>query len=138
LRNPAGLIEAVAQNGGALAVRQYDGGALRFGPMESRLRSAIEASLRASVASSDQFRHYDMDRVYTLLEHAPFRKRKIAFEFFSRTAPFPESFIPYYDGTLAWTLDLLSEETAEALQTWFDNPGSGHYFFEVDLTAVLS
>lgn len=138
LPNPAGLVEAVAQSGGALAVRQYDGAALRFGPMESRLRDSIEASLRASVASSGQFRHYDMDRVYTLLERAPFRNRKIAFEFFSRTAPFVESFVPYYEGTLAWTLDLLSEDAAGGLQTWLADPDSGRYFFEVDLTAVLS
>ena len=141
LKDPAGLMSAVAGKGGALAIRQYDGGALRFGPIEPRLRSAIEASLRASVSPSDQFRHYDMDHVFGLLETAPFTKRKVDFELYSRTAPFPEDFVPYYERMLAWTLDLLSEDAAKSLRSWLADGRSascGRYFFEVDLTAVLS
>jgi SAM-dependent methyltransferase len=138
LKDAARLVVAIADKGGALVVRQYDGAALRFGPMESRLRNSIETSLRASVASSDQFRHYDLDRVYTLLETAPFHHRKIDFELFSRTTPFADGFIPYYEATLAWMLDLLSEDAAQALQAWLAARDSGRYFFEVDLTAVLS
>jgi hypothetical protein len=124
-----------------LVVRQYDGGVLRFGPMDTRLRSSIESSLRASIASSRQFRHYDMDCVFTLLSDSQFSKREIGFELFARAAPFPEEFLAYYEGMLAWTLELLSESAAEALRSWLANSDNGshiRYFFEVDLTAVLS
>jgi SAM-dependent methyltransferase len=141
LKNPAQLLSAISRNGGALVVRQYDGGALRFGPMDGRLRSVVESSLRASVASSDQFRHYDMDRVFKFLSNSRFSKREVGFELFARSFPFPDTFIAYYEGMLTWTLDLLSEGAADALRPWLadhSGEGQGRYFFEVDLVAVLS
>jgi trans-aconitate methyltransferase len=141
LKDPAGLLSSVASNVDTLVVRQYDGGALRFGPMENRLRSVIEASLRASVASSDQFRHYDMDHVFALVANSPFSRREVGFELFARASPFAEDFRPYYEAMLGWTLSLLSDPAAEALGPWLadrDGENPERYFFEVDLTAVLS
>jgi hypothetical protein len=141
LTDPARLLSTVAGRAGVLVVRQYDGAALRFGPMETRLRSSIESSLLASVGSSKQFRHYDMDRVLGLLSASPFSKRQFGFELFARVSPFPEEFLAYYEGMLAWTLDLLSEDAADALASWLADPhapGGTRYFFEVDLAAVLS
>ena len=141
LTDPAKLLSTVARNGGALVVRQYDGGALRFGPMDVGLRSSVESSLRGSVMSSDQFRHYDMDRVLGLLLNSQFSTREIGFELFARAAPFPEDFLAYYEGTLTWMLDLLSENAADSLRSWLadaDGSPQGRYFFEVDLIAVLS
>ena len=141
LKAPAELLSIIADRRGTLAVRQYDGAALRFGPMEPRRRDLIESSLRASVGSSSQFRHYDLDRAFELLAKSSFKRKELGFELFSRTAPFPEEFLAYYEGTLNWTLDLLSEAAADALTTWLDQPSNGgaaRYFFEVDLTAILS
>jgi SAM-dependent methyltransferase len=140
LSDPARLVSIIAGRRGILVVRQYDGAALRFGPMETRLRASIENSLRASAASSDQFRHYDMDRVIALLAASPFLKKDFGFELFARVAPFPEEFLEYYEGMLTWTLDLLSEDAADALGSWLAKPpgSDAGYFFEVDLTAVLS
>jgi hypothetical protein len=93
------------------------------------------------VGSSDQFRHYDMDRVFAFLAASPFSHRRVEFELFARLAPYPEEFLAYHDGLMRWMIDLLSEDAAEALQEWLSAPSfeSGdRYFFEVDLTAVLS
>jgi SAM-dependent methyltransferase len=139
--DPARLLKTVAGRGGALAVRQYDGAALRFGPMEGRLRALIENSLRASVSSSQQFRHYDMDRVFAFLASSPFSRRRVEFELFARVTPYPEEFLAYYEGMMRWTMELLSEDAAEALQGWLTDPvfeSAERYFFEVDLTAVVS
>jgi SAM-dependent methyltransferase len=141
LKNPAKLLSTIARNGGTLVVRQYDGGAVRFGPMDIRLRSSIESSLRASVISSDQFSHYDMDRVFKFLLNSQFSRREVGFELFARSFPFPEAFLAYYESMLTWTLDLLSEGSADALRSWLPDSqdgDEGRYFFEVDLVAVLS
>jgi SAM-dependent methyltransferase len=138
LRDPAKLLSTLARRGGVLVVRQYDGAALRFGPMETRLRGSIESSLRASVASSAQFKHYDMDSLYEVLSASSFSKHEFGFELFARTSPFPAEFLAYYQGMLTWTLDLLSEDAADALASWLADATGERYFFEVDLTAVLS
>lgn len=141
LSHPERLLELVAQRGGSLAVRQYDGAALRFGPMDPALRTLLETSLRASVGASGQFRHYDMDRTYEFVSKSPFTTKKVEFELFERFAPFPPDFEDYYEGTLAWTLELLSDEAADALSKWLSDRDMDveiSYFFEVDLTAVLS
>jgi len=140
LAQPDELLSTLASRGCVLAVRQYDGAALRFGPIDTRLRSLIEASLRASAASSDQFKHYDMDRVLGLLSSSAFSAKKFGFELFARMSPFTDDFIPYYEGMFTWTLELLSDDAAEKLAAWLatDPPGGTRYFFEVDLTAVLS
>lgn len=142
LEDPADLLATLAEGTqrGAVAIRQYDGDALRFGPMATEVRALIEASLDSSVSSSEQFRHYDMDRVFSLLHGPWFATRDIDFELFQRVAPFPQEFKDYCEASLQWTEDLLSEESASLLSEWrqlFLGDGRG-YWFEVDLTAVLS
>jgi SAM-dependent methyltransferase len=97
LQDPAKLFASLAERRerGAVAVRQYDGAALRFGPMETEVRALIEASLRSSVGASSQFRHYDLDDVFSLLQECRLTRRKIAFELFERTTPFPDDFVAY-------------------------------------------
>jgi SAM-dependent methyltransferase len=138
LDDPADLLSTMARSGGTLAVRQYDGGALRFGPMSNTLRSVIESSLRASAGTSDQFRHYDMDRVAQLIASSEFSWRELSFELFSRTEPFTRDLLAYYTETLNWMLNLLSDHAADALRSWLAGPHHGRYIFEVDLVAVLS
>jgi SAM-dependent methyltransferase len=136
------LLADLAQRGGNVAVRQYDGAALRFGPIETQDRAMIEDALRAAVLGSGQFRHYDLDRMYTAIEQAPFRSRDVSFELFARTSPFPAEFMEYYTGTLEWTLDLLSDAAGERLRAWWErrkvDARLPAYFVEVDLVALLS
>lgn len=138
--DPAKLVESIAMKGSSLAVRQYDGAALRFGPMGIDLRSSIESSLRASFASRNEPRHYDLDRLMQSLAVSQFAKKEMLFELFARTAPFQDDFRPYYDGFMSWTLNRMSDGVGNAFRLWLDaeEDSAGRYFFEVDLVAVLS
>jgi SAM-dependent methyltransferase len=136
------LLDRFAKGPGTLAVRQYDGAALRFGPMATRTRAAIDRALFAGVGVSGEFRHYDLDRLFTAIQLAPFTSRDIDFELFQRSTPFPEDFLDYYAGTLSWTEDHVSEAARAQLSAWrrdhAEDPSQPAYFIEVDLTAVLS
>lgn len=138
--DPARLIGGIAANGSSLAIRQYDGAAIRFGPMDPDLRNSIESSLLASFASSGEPRHYDLDRLMQSLATSPFAKRETQFELFARAAPFPEDFLAYYTGMMSWTLSRLSNGAGDKFRSWLEAEGAsaGRYFFEVDLVAVLS
>jgi SAM-dependent methyltransferase len=139
LQEPEAVIAEVARKDGALAIRQYDGAALRFGPMTASLRAKIESSLYASVGASDQYRHYDMDRVFSTLATAPFSHQTADFELFTRISPFPPEFLDYYNRMMSWTADLLSDDVATAFRKWLADPAvHERYFFEVDLAAILS
>jgi SAM-dependent methyltransferase len=144
IQDPADLLVKLSErrDTGVVAIRQYDGDSLRFGPMDTHTRALIEASLRSSVGLSEQFRHYDMDHVFELVHNTPYRNRTIEFELFERVAPFPPEFIEYLGQTLAWTQNFLSEDAAAALEVWRRSflraPSAPSYLFEVDLTAVLS
>jgi SAM-dependent methyltransferase len=142
LAEPDRLLTRLARRGSAVAVRQYDGAALRFGPMPDDDRELIQTSLRASLGASTQFSHFDLDRMFEALHRAPFRNREIGFETFARTSPFPPDFLDYYNNTLGWTLGYLSDVARERLGAWRDirlvDPANPSYFYEVDLTAVLS
>lgn len=142
LANPASLLARLRNRDvpGALAIRQYDGAAIRFGPMDTEVRALIDSSLRAATSSSDQFRHYDMDRVFDLActwgsEH------RIEFECFERTTPFEPQFAKYVGETILWMIGLVSDEAAEHLRTWRDlamEGGAPSYWFEVEMSTVLS
>jgi SAM-dependent methyltransferase len=127
---------------GLVAIRQYDGAALRFGPMDVDARSAVEASLRAAVSTSREFNHYDMDAVFVAVSASPLSIGRIEFELFQRVVPFPADFLAYYEGMVDWTLAQLSDHAQDLLGAWLAAPmngaGPARYFFEIDLTAVLS
>lgn len=137
-----GLLESLSESTTQLAIRQYDGSLLRFGPMASRDRSTIDESLRAAVEASDEFRHYDLDRLYSAIEGTSFASKLIEFETFERWSPFPQEFLDYFNATMDWTSEHLSEVAAERLRDWLqprrEDPLLPAYFMETDLTAVLS
>ena len=54
---------------GVLAVRQYDGASIRFGPMPTSERQKIESDLRVATENSQKFRHYDLDRTFAALRN---------------------------------------------------------------------
>ncbi len=125
---------------GTLAIRQYDGASIRFGPMPTSKRQAIEIELRVATESSQKFYHYDLDRTYSALRNSRYKQFSYEFELFERSSPFPIDFLPYYKETLLWTCQFLSENTANYLRTWIDSDPlmQNRYFYEVDLVALLS
>ena len=125
---------------GTLAIRQYDGASIRFGPMPTNERQQIESDLRVALENNTNFRHYDMDRVYTAIHSSPYQNKTIEFELFERTSPFDSKFIPYYTGTLNWTAQFLSEASSIFFDKWMqeDPHFLNRYFYEVDLMALLS
>lgn len=136
------LIKSKLFDHGMLAVRQYDGATMRFGPMKHENRLKVDKSLFNSVGESNQFHHYDLDRVYQILEESPFDKKNIEFELFFRKHPYSREFLTYYKNTIDWTSVYISEKAAECLKEWSDlylgNNLKSSYFSEVDLVAMLS
>lgn len=125
---------------GTLAVRQYDGASIRFGPMITAQRQKMEVNLRVATENSQKFHHYDLDRVFDSLRKSTYEHAEYGFELFERTSPFPEDFIPYYNEMIEWTYQHLSDASAEELRKWIDKDPDmlNRYFYEVDLTALLS
>jgi len=125
---------------GFLAVRQYDGASIRFGPMDTSIRQKMEQDLRIATEKSQKFHHYDMDRTFLALQNSNYKKIEYNFELFERVSPFDADFIPYYQGTLSWTCQHLSEVSANNLRKWMDEDPlmTNRYFYEVDLIALLS
>lgn len=125
---------------GTLAIRQYDGASIRFGPMETLKRQQIEADLRTCVENSQKFHHYDLDRTFSVLHKSSYEKCDYGFELFARISPFSDDFIPYYKETLEWTCQNISSVSANFLRKWIaeDLDMVQKYFYEVDLVALLS
>lgn len=125
---------------GTLVIRQYDGASIRFGPMNTAMRQKMEIELRVATENSQKFHHYDLDRTFSALRNSSFEQTEYSFELFKRTSPFNEDFIPYYNQTLEWTCQQLSDTSAEHLQKWIsqDPQMTNKYFYEVDLIALLS
>lgn len=125
---------------GVLAIRQYDGASIRFGPMSTSERQEMEIALRVATENSQKFRHYDLDRTFTALRKSGYVHGDYEFELFQRSSPFDEDFVPYYEGTLLWTCQHLSEKASQHLKKWMaeDPLLANRYFYEVDLVALLS
>lgn len=125
---------------GTLAVRQYDGASIRFGPMPTVMRQKIEQDLQTATGNSEKFRHYDLDRTFMALRNSAYTNFEYNFELFKRISPFDQDFMPYYRGTLLWTSQHISDASAEFLNKWMneDIHLENRYFYEVDLVALLS
>lgn len=136
------FVEALREKSphGILAVRQYDGASIRFGPIDTATRQKIELDLRLATESSQRFHHYDMDRTFAALRKSNYKTVEYSFELFERVSPFGSDFIPYYIGTLDWTCQHISEVSADKLRQWVneDSLMITRYFYEVDLIALLS
>ena len=142
IRNLDKFIEQISSRipRGILAVRQYDGASIRFGPMPTKKRQTIESDLRLSTENSQKFYHYDLDRTFECLRKSNYNIQEFGFELFERTSPFPEEFIPYYNETLSWTAEHLSEHSSKYLKNWINEDPllKERYFYEVDLVSILS
>jgi SAM-dependent methyltransferase len=124
---------------GKVIIRQYDGGILRFGPMDENLRQIIDTSLYASIGSSDSFHHYDMDRVYSIISNSSFNNIDISFETFQKTSPYSSEFQKYLEETIDWTSRYISDYAKEELMKWYNYQFKQHsYFVALDLVSILS
>jgi hypothetical protein len=120
-----------------IVVRQYDGGTMRIGPMPVDDRAAMDSSLQASLNSSSEFSHYDLDRTYSAIRNSSYTLEDVDLEVTQRIAPFPQEFVDYFDGTVAWISEHLSEEARRGLSRIVSKDRTRLYFAELDLTAVL-
>lgn len=136
LPNMTAVLERLhtARKGTRLIVRQYDGGTIRLGPLSSDDRFVIDSSLQASLGSSSKFSYYAMDQTYKALMESHLKVQKMEFELTERHAPFPSEFLDYFDWTIAWMMDHLSDDGRDRLNRMLRGP---LYFAEIDLVAVL-
>lgn len=126
-----------------LALRQYDGSTIRFGPMPEFQRSAIDSSLRASLQVNPQFDHYPLDKTVAAIAASDFANVHFEFELYSRFPPFSQAEAAYYESTLDWIYEHLSGPLQRELAVWrlsqdTVSANSPTYICEVDLVALLS
>ncbi len=145
--DPAKLLEqlrAKLRPGGCVVVRQYDGALIRLGPMTESDRRIIDTSLMTAVLGSEQFKHYDMDRIFECVQASRYASKSTDFELFRRVAPFPPEFREYFLKTVEWTHTYISEDAQRRLRRWLDSCSDGtdntasSYIVEVDLISWLS
>ncbi len=143
IKNTALLLETLSKKlppDGLVFVRQYDGGMLRIGPLPQVNRSEINNALQSATIKSEQFKHYDMDRVFEIISRSPLFSASISFETYSRIAPFDEPTERYIRGTIEWEKSLVSENARKILENWEQNQLglAPAYFIGIDLVAELS
>lgn len=125
--------------GGRIIIRQYDGSNIRLGPMEEKTRKLIDNSLFSSISLSNQFHHYDLDRVFETIENSSFANKKIEMEIFFKKTPYSSEVRLYLEEHIKWTNEYIGEDAKIKLNEWkvkqFDKFS---YCTEVDLVATLS
>jgi SAM-dependent methyltransferase len=142
IKNLDGFIEALSRRTpkGMLAVRQYDGASIRFGPLTTKKRQEIDNELRVALEHSRKFNHYDMDRTISALNNSAFVFVEKNFELFERFYPFTNEEFDYYKEMLLWTSQFLSEINSDYLMDWVSGIAQRKdgYIYEVDYSAILS
>jgi hypothetical protein len=125
---------------GILAIRQYDGDSIRFGPFPTAKRQEIESDLRIALENSNKFYHYDLDRTFNVIKNSSYQNCRKNFELFERSSPFSNDVLMYYKETILWISQFLSEKNKEFLLQWINEDlyMKNHYICEVDLIAILS
>jgi len=126
-----------------LIIRQYDGAALRFGPMDHFSRLSIDASLYAGVGSSRQFYHYAFDRVFSAIIDAKFKAIDTYLDAYYVTSPYSPEQLSYIRNMLDWTSQQISEVDLSKLDSWAqsnlcEQNSNSSYFYETDLVAIVS
>lgn len=123
-----------------IALRQFAGDEIKFGPFNPDEHTSIDLSLKDSIGSSRQIRYFDMDR---LIQSTKTMKRKILyqdFELYKAFSPFDESSFPYVEGTALWTLERVSKNVKPLISDWVykaRNNDRGLYFYSLDWIALL-
>lgn len=123
-----------------IALRQFAGDEIKFGPFAPTIHTQIDQSIKNSIGSSRQIRYFDMDR---LISAANSSKRTVTlnnFELFKAFSPFDNNTFPYIKETAEWTLDRVSNNEKPYIQNWLkkaNDKETSLYFFSLDWTALL-
>ena len=132
----------VKPNKAKIVIRQYDGAAIRFGPMSTEDRIEIDTSLHSSVAYSKHFNHYGMDNIFEVINNLNCLTKHITFELYEKKSPYSPNTMKYIKNMLHWTQNYLSDSSAEKLVMWKEkylkDQAPPSYFTEVDMIATLS
>lgn len=126
-------------DGGKIIIRQYDGGTMRFGPMEEELRQNLNSSIYSAVSGSKQFNHYDIDRIINIIHKSNFENIQMEFETIQKFYPYTKEFELYLTETIKWNIEYSSNIVKSKLNEWYNaNKLKNSYFLEVDLVSILS
>lgn len=124
----------------SIALRQFAGDEIKFGPFIPEVHTAIDLSIKDSIGNSNQIRYFDMDRLINIVSSS---KRKIIFqdfELFRAFSPFKDKYFPYILGTADWTAERVSKYEKKVITDWITKANSheeGLYFFSLDWIAIL-
>jgi SAM-dependent methyltransferase len=123
-----------------IALRQFAGDEIKFGPLNIDKQTAIALSLKDSIGESQQIRYFDMDR---LIECAAKSGREVVFrefELFQDFSPFDNSTWPYIKGTVEWTSERMPKYEKKIVDEWLvkaTKKDESLYFYSLDWTALL-
>lgn len=122
-----------------IALKQFAGDEIKFGPFTTNEHTNIDLSLKASIQGSTQIKYFDMDR---LIEASSLTNRELVFrdfEIFSDFAPFKQNAWPYIKGTAEWTAERMPEREQKLIYKWIDNANDDGslYFYSLDWFALL-
>lgn len=141
--NAGRVLRDLRDNGklGRVVVRQYGIDAMRIGPMPVGDRRVIDDSLHASVERRGEASHHDLDQAYGLAYMSGLTVEKTGFELIQRHAPFQPEFAHYFDETVSWMIERLSDDARARLRAVCGEPGAAVkplYFAQLEFVAVLS
>lgn len=123
-----------------IALRQFAGDEIKFGPLTINEQTSISLSLKDSIGKSQQIRYFDMDRLIKLASKSG---REIAFrefELFQEFSPFNNTAWPYIRGTVEWTSERMPKDEKKLVNEWLDKAIAQEeslYFYSLDWTALL-
>lgn len=125
--------------GGRLIIKQYDGSLLRIGPMCEKTRKIVDNSLYYSLSSSNEFYHYDIDRVYESVINSSFSSKVIKIDTYFKKAPYGDKEIKYIKGHIEWVKKYISEAAKIEFEQWIkDSFLKKSYYLETDFVFILS
>lgn len=124
-----------------IALRQFAGDEIKFGPFNPNEHEAIASSLKNSIGSSNQIRYYDMDRLIEVALKTGRTPLIRDFELYKSFSPFTVNSWPYIKGTAEWTADRMPKYEKNLIHNWLTRAAendSSLYFFSLDWIALLS
>lgn len=123
-----------------IALRQFAGDEIKFGPFAPDTHTLIDNSLKNSIGASQQIRYYDMDRLIQMVADSDREIIYQDFDLYKAFSPFNPENYPYIVGTVNWTLDRVSENAQPAIIDWLSKASNGDkslYFYSLDWIALL-
>lgn len=123
-----------------IALRQFAGDEIKFGPFTINEQSSIDFSIKNSIGGSKQIRYFDMNRMIESASKLGRVTKFREFELFQEFSPFKNSTWPYIKGTVEWTSERMPESEKIIVNNWLEKANikdESLYFFSIDWTALL-